>query len=169
MTHGGSRRAPMPSSGPSLLYAGGAWSQGGRGRRVRVRLGPLESPDVCPAREQSSSSSNPAWRSSVSPPACRRGHTPASVQSRSRRQAVTPAQPTVSAGTSRHATPVRKTSLTPANAVRSGTHSRSGWRRRRSGAGGSSGATRSHRSSRTRSARTLDRAPTKIGEHKTRD
>ncbi|MGW6579658.1 hypothetical protein ACWF76_09710 [Streptomyces globisporus] len=40
---------------------------------------------------------------------------------------------------------------------------------RRSGAGGSSGATRSHRSSGTRSARTPDTLPTKITEHKSRD
>ncbi|GAB7109659.1 hypothetical protein JCM4814A_79740 [Streptomyces phaeofaciens JCM 4814] len=43
---------------------------------------------------------------------------------------------------------------------------RPGERRRRSGAGGSSGAIRSHRSSGTRSARTPDTLPTKIAEHK---
>lgn len=40
--------------------------------------------------EQSSRSSRPARRRSASRAVCRRGHTPASVQSRSRRQAVTP-------------------------------------------------------------------------------
>ncbi|MDQ1013308.1 hypothetical protein QFZ82_007793 [Streptomyces sp. V4I23] len=120
-----------------------------------------------PSTEQSSRSSRPARGSSVSRAACRRGHTPASVQSRSRRQAVTPEQPTVSAGTSRHATPVRSTYITPASGTRSGTRSRPGWRRRRSGVGGSSGATRTHRPSGTRSARTPDTLPTKIVEHKT--
>ncbi len=42
----------------------------------------------------------------------------ASGQSRSRRQAVTPEQPTASAGTSRHATAVRSTYMTTARATR---------------------------------------------------
>lgn len=54
------------------------------------------------------------------------GQTPTSVQSRSRRQAVTPEQPTASAGTSRQATPVRSTYMTPASAARSGTRNRPG-------------------------------------------
>ncbi len=129
------------------------------GRARSTGEGPTWSPPLrvrtCdPSTEQSSRSSRSARRSSVSRAACRRGQTPASVQSRSRRQAVTPEQPTVSAGTSRHATPVRSTNRTPASAVRSGTRNRPGWRWRRSGAGGSNGATRSHRSSGTRSART---------------
>jgi len=130
---------------------------------------PLRAWTCDPSTEQSSRSSRPARRSSASRAVCRRGQTPASVQSRSRRQAVTPEQPTVSAGTSRHATPVRSTYMTPASATRSGTRSRPGWRRRRSGVGGSSGATRSHRSSGTRSARTLDTLLIKIVEHKTHD
>ncbi len=44
-------------------------------------------------------------------------------------QAVTPEQPTVSAGTSRQATPVRRTYMIPARAARSGTRSRPGCRR----------------------------------------
>lgn len=135
---------------------------------ARVRRGPPFSARTCdPSTEQSSRSSRPARRSSVNRAACRRGQTPASVQSRSRRQAVTPEQPTASAGTSRHATPVRSTYRTPASATRSGTRSCPGWRWRRSGAAGSSGATRSHRSSGTRSARTPDTVPTKIVERKT--
>lgn len=43
-----------------------------------------------------------------------------------RRQALTPEQPTDSAGTSRQATPVRSTYRTPASAVRSGTRNRPG-------------------------------------------
>lgn len=127
---------------------------------------PLRARTCDPSTEQSSRSNKPARRSSVSKAACRRGYTPASVQSRSRRQAVTPEQPTASAGTSRHATPVRSTYMTPASATRSGTRSRPGWRRRRSGAGGSSGATRSHRASGTRSTRTLDTLLTSIAKHK---
>ncbi len=70
-------------------------------------------------------------------------------------------------GNVRQATPVRSTYMTPASAVRSGTRNRPGWRRRRSGAGGNSRATRSHRSSGLRSTRTPDTLPTKIAEHKT--
>jgi hypothetical protein len=70
---------------------------------------PLRARMCEPSTAQSSRSRRSARRSSVSRAACRRGQTPASVQSRSRRQAVTPEQPTVSAGTSRHATPVRST------------------------------------------------------------
>lgn len=147
---------------------------------LRARAGPIDgrgsdvvppfSARTCdPSTEQSSRSSRLARRSSVNRAACRRSQTPASVQSRSRRQAVTPEQPTASAGTSRHATPVRSTYMTPASATRSGTRSRPGWRWRRSGAGDSSGATRSHRSSGTRSARTPDTLPTKIVERKTHD
>ncbi len=123
----------------------------GRGADV---IPPLRARTCDPSTEQSSRSKESARRSSASRAACRRGQTPASVQSRSRRQAVTPEQPTVSAGTSLQATPVRRTYKMPARAALSGTRSRPGCRRRRSGAGGSSGATRSHRSSGTRSART---------------
>ncbi len=48
------------------------------------------------------------------------------VQSRSLRHAVIPEQPTVSEGTSRQATPVRSTYITPASAARSGTRRRPG-------------------------------------------
>ncbi len=136
----------------------------GRGSDV---VPPLSARTCDPSTEQSSRSSRLARRSSVDRAVCRRGQTPASVQSRSRRQAVTPEQPTASTGTSRHATPVRSTYMTPVSATRSGTRSRPGWRWHRSGAGGSSGATRSHRSSGTRSARTPDTLPTKIVERKT--
>lgn len=108
----------------------------GRGSDV---VPPLSARTCDPSTEQSSRSSRLAQRSSVNRAVCRRGQTPASVQSRSRRQAVTPEQPTASAGTSRHATPVRSTYMTPVSATRSGARSRPGWRWRRSGAGGSSG------------------------------
>ncbi len=54
-------------------------------------------------------SSRPALRSSARRTACRRGQTPASVQSRSRRQAVTPLHPVRSAGTSLQLTFLRST------------------------------------------------------------
>ncbi|WP_443977629.1 DUF721 domain-containing protein [Streptomyces olivaceus] len=57
----------------------------------------------------SSISSSPSLRSLASRTSCRRGHTPASVQSRRRRQAVTPLHPTSSAGTSRQLTLLRST------------------------------------------------------------
>ncbi len=59
---------------------------------------PLRARTCDPSTAQSSRSSSSVRRSSVSRAACRRGQTPGSVQSRSRRQAVTPEQPTVSAG-----------------------------------------------------------------------
>lgn len=62
-----------------------------------------------PSIAASSISSEPAARSSVRSASCKRGQTPASVQSRSRRQAVTPEQPTTSLDTSRQATPLRRT------------------------------------------------------------
>lgn len=135
-------------------------------RRGADVIPPLSARTCDPSTEQSSRSSGSARRSSASRAVCRRGQTPASLQSRSRRQAVTPEQPTVSAGTSRQATPVRSTYKMPARAARSGLRSRPGYRWRRSGAGGSSGATRSHKSSGTRSGRTRDTLPTKIGKGK---
>ncbi len=133
-----------------VVLRAGAGTIDGRGADM---IPPLRARTCDPSTAQSSRSSRSARRSSASRAACRRGQRPASVQSRSRRQAVTPEQPTVSAGTSRQATPVRSTNRTPASAVRSGTRNRPGCRRRRSGGGGSSGATRSHRSSGTRSTR----------------
>ncbi len=62
-----------------------------------------------PSIAASSMSSSPALRSSARRTSCRRGQTPASVQSRRRRQHVTPLQPIVSVGTSAQATPVRRT------------------------------------------------------------
>jgi len=59
-----------------------------------------------PSIAASSMSSSPALRSSASRISCSCGHRPASVQSRNRRQAVTPLQPTCSAGTSRQLAPL---------------------------------------------------------------
>ncbi len=148
-----------------MVLGAGAGAVDGRGADV---IPPLSARMCEPSTAQSSRSSRSARRNSLSRTACRCGQTPASVQSRSRRQAVTPEQPTLCAGTSRQATPVRSTYMMPASAARSGTRNRPGWRRRRSGAGGNSGTTRSHRSSGTRSARTLDTLPPKITERKNR-
>ena len=60
-----------------------------------------------PSTAASSNSSSPVLRSSVRRISCSRGQTPASVQSRRRRQHVTPLQPIVSVGTSAQVTPVR--------------------------------------------------------------
>ncbi len=106
-----------------VVLGAGAGAVDGRGTDV---VPPLRARTCDPSTEQSSRSSRPARRSSASRAACRRGQTPASVQSRRRRHAVTPEQPTVSAGTSRHATPVRNTYMTPASAARSETCSRPG-------------------------------------------
>lgn len=106
-----------------VVLGAGAGAIDGRGADV---IPPLRARMCEPSTALSSRSNRSARRSSLSRAACRRGQTPASVQSRSRRQAVTPEQPTVSAGTSRQATPVRSTYRTPASAVRSGTRNRPG-------------------------------------------
>ncbi len=62
----------------------------GRGSDV---VPPFSARTCDPSTERSSRSSRPARRRSVNKAVCRRGRTPASVQSRSRRQAVTPGTP----------------------------------------------------------------------------
>jgi len=125
---------------------------------------PLRARTCEPSTATSSISSNPAAHSSASSISCSRGHTPASVHSRNLRQQVTPLHPIVSAGTSRQATLVRRTNMMPARATRSSTGLRPGNRNRRADLGGSSGATRSHRSSGTRSTDTLDTVPETVPE-----
>lgn len=105
-----SQRGAVPVDDQVVLGAG-AGPVDGRGADM---VPPLRARTCDPSTEQSSRSSRSARRSSVSRAACSRGQTPASVQSRSRRQAITPQQPTVSVRTSRHATPVRSTYMTPA-------------------------------------------------------
>lgn len=90
------------------------------------RLPPLSARTCEEATTAPSTSSTPPARSSASSTMCSRGHTPASVHSRSRRQQVTPEQPIISAGTSRHVTPVRSTYTIPASAVRSSMRRRPG-------------------------------------------
>src|SRR5438270_1449166 len=101
-----------------------------------------------------SSSSTPCRRNSSSSTRCSSGHTPASVQSRSRRQQVTPEQPATSRGTSRQVTPVLSTYTIPANAPRSSNGSRPALRERRAGRSGSNGATLDHNASGTSSSLT---------------
>ncbi len=110
-----------------------------------------------PSIAQSSMSSRLALRSSARSTSCRRGQTPAS--SRRRRQAVTPLQPVRSAGTSLQLTFLRSTYTMPRRAARSSVGRRPGYRWRRGGRGGSSGATRSQRSSGTRSSDTRTTLP----------
>jgi hypothetical protein len=115
-------RGSVPVDDQMVLGAGA----GTVDRRGADMIPPLRARTCEPSTAQSSRSSRSVRRSSASRAACRRGQTPASVQSRSRRQAVTPEHPTVSAGTSRHATPVRSTNRTPARVTRSGTRNRPG-------------------------------------------
>jgi len=81
-----------------------------------------------PSIAQSFMSSRPALRSSARRTSCRRGQTPASVQSRSRRQAVTPLHPVRSAGTSLQLTFFRSTYTMPRKAARSSAGRRPGYR-----------------------------------------
>jgi hypothetical protein len=102
-------------------------------------------------------SSLPAARSSASSTSCSAGQTPAAVQSRSRRQHVTPEQPHTLGGSWFQAIPVLSTNTIPASAARSSARLRPGYRYRRGGWAGSSGATRSHSPSGTRSSITAAR------------
>jgi hypothetical protein len=89
----------------------------------------------------------PAARNSASSSSCNRSHTPASCQSRKRRQQVTPEPQPISAGRSRHRSPVRSTNTMPLNAARSGTGLRPGYFSRRAFGCGSKGSIRFHNSS----------------------
>lgn len=98
-------RGAMPVYDHMVLAAG-------PGRVDRRRSGvspPLRARTCEPSIATSSMSSRPAARNSASSTSCSRGQTPASVQSRRRRQAVTPLQPTCSAGTSRQLTLLHST------------------------------------------------------------
>ena len=88
-----------------------------------------------------------AARNSASSSSCNRSHTPASCQSRKRRQQVTPEPQPISAGRSRQRSPVRNTNKMPLNAARSGTGLRPGYFSRRGFGCGSKGSIRFHNSS----------------------
>jgi len=96
------------------------------------------------ARAQSIRSARPNRSSSVR---CSRSQTPASCQSRSRRQHVLPLPQPISTGSSCHWIPVFKTNTMPASVARSGTRGRPPFGLGRSG--GSNGATTSHNASLT--------------------
>ena len=78
---------------------------------------------------------------------CSRSHTPASCQSRSRRQQVMPEPQPISWGSISQGMPVFSTKMMPVRAARSGTRGRPPLGL--GGSGGSSGATRAHNSSLT--------------------
>lgn len=80
---------------------------------------------------------------------CSRSQTPASCQSRKRRQQVTPEPQPISAGKSRQRRPVLSTNRIPVNAARSGTGLRPGFFSRRGFGGGSSGSISVHSASST--------------------
>jgi hypothetical protein len=77
----------------------------------------------------------------------RRSHTPASCQSRRRRQHVTPLPQPISCGSMSHGMPLLSTKMMPAKAARSGTRGRPPLGL--GGSGGNSGSMLSHRASLT--------------------
>ncbi len=88
-----------------------------RGRSDMVP--PLRARTCEPSTAQRSRSSSPSARSWASSSSCSAGQTPASVQSRNRRQQVTPEQPTKPVGSWFEVMPVLSTNTMPANAARS--------------------------------------------------
>lgn len=88
-----------------------------------------------------------AARSFASSSSCRRSHTPAACQSRSRRQHVTPEPQPISAGRSRQRSPVLRTNKMPVSAARFETGRRPGFFSRRGLGGGSNGSISIHNSS----------------------
>ena len=93
---------------------------GVRARRSAPFLAAIEELSM-QARLQSIRSASRNWRSNSR---CRRSHTPAACQSRSRRQQVTPDPHPISAGSISHGMPVRRTKRIPVNAARAGTGGR---------------------------------------------
>ncbi len=88
-----------------------------------------------------------AARSFASSNSCRRSHTLAACQSRSRRQQVTPEPQPISTGRSRQRSPVLRTNRMPVSAARFETGKRPGFFSRRGLSGGSSGSINIHSSS----------------------
>ena len=88
-----------------------------------------------------------AARSFASSSSCKRSHTPAACQSRSRRQHVTPEPHPISAGRSRQRSPVLRTNKIPVSAARFETGRRPGFFSRRGLGGGSNGSISAHNSS----------------------
>ncbi|KGC40874.1 hypothetical protein DO66_2664 [Burkholderia pseudomallei] len=88
-----------------------------------------------------------AARSFASSSSCKRSHTPATCQSRSRRQHVTPEPQPISASRSRQRSPVLRTNKMPVSAARFETGRRPGFFLRRGLDGGSNGSISVHNSS----------------------
>src|SRR5262249_8542206 len=128
---------------------GGLGAPAGTVAPARARFGPPFTARTCElsitARDQSSA---PAAFSSASSASCSRCHTPASCQSRSRRQAVIPDPKPSSCGKNSHGIPVYRTNRIPDRTFRSSSRFRPGWSARR-GTTGSRGSIRSHNSSGT--------------------
>lgn len=101
----GSERGSVPVDDQVVLAAG----PGPVDRRRSGVSPPLRALTCEPSTAASSMFSRPAARNSARSTSCRRGQTPASVQSLNRRQAVTPLQPVLSAGTSAQLTPLHST------------------------------------------------------------
>lgn len=102
---GDGQRCPVPI-GDQVAFAARAGAVDWRRSSVSP---PLRALTWEPSTAASSMSSRPAARSSARRTSCRRGHTPACVQSRRRRQDVTPLQPILSVGTSAQLTPLHRT------------------------------------------------------------
>lgn len=152
--------------GDQVVLGTGASPIDGRGAR---RLPPLSARTCEPSTTMVSRSSCPSARNWSSSSSCTAGNTPASVQSRNRRQHVTPEHPATSCGSSRQVIPVLSTNTIPASAARSSAGSLPGYRVRRGGRAGSNGTTRRHNSSGTSSSITAPASPTTRGHsHQTR-
>ena len=117
--------------------------------RARAGFGPPFIARMCePSITALDQSSAPAAFSSASSDSCSRCHTPASCQSRSRRQQVIPEPKPSSCGKNSHGIPVYRTNKIPDRTFRSSSRLRPGWSARR-GTTGSSGSIRSHNPSGT--------------------
>ena len=147
------RRAPPPAAARHALPSGGASCPRGCGRPDSGRFfAPLLPPPLARARAPSKESTAARLQSSRTASArrwsktwCRRSHTPASCQSRKRRQHVMPEPQPISGGSSSHGVPVRSTKTMPASTARS--EMRGLPPRGRSGAGGKGDSTSFHNAS----------------------
>ena len=126
----------------------GTWSRTIRGVRPCFSPAPTARIDdeSTTTREKSISS---AALSLLNKMSCSRSQTPASCQSRKRRQHVTPEPQPISVGKSRQRRPVLSTNRIPVNAARSATGLRPGFFCRRGFAGGNSGSISAHNASST--------------------
>lgn len=135
------QRGPACVDDPVVLRA-----RSGAVDRARPGFGPPRRACWCePSITARDQSSFPARCSSVSGTWCSRSHTPASCQSRNRRQQVIPEPKPSSWGNHSHWMPVCCTNKMPCRHLRSSSGSRPGLRRRRVRTG-SSGSILTHRS-----------------------